>query len=145
MPRLSPEEIAELSVAERVQLAEDIWDSIAADPASLPITEAQKLELDRRLSTFEAEPSRTQPWSEGSEQAQRAAVTALVEFTPEAEADISEAYSWYRNRGLGLGEEFLRSLDACLDGITRFPDSSPVVHRNVRRNLLRASHIACST
>ena len=64
MPRLSPEEIAELSVAERVQLAEDIWDSIAADPASLPITEAQKLELDRRLSTFEAEPSRTQPWSE---------------------------------------------------------------------------------
>ena len=64
VPRLSPEEIAELSVAERVQLAEDIWDSIAADPASLPITEAQKLELDRRLSTFEAEPSRTEPWSE---------------------------------------------------------------------------------
>lgn len=62
--RLSPEEIAQLSVAERVQLAEDIWDSIAADPASLPITEAQKLELDRRLSTFEAEPSRTEPWSE---------------------------------------------------------------------------------
>ena len=64
-------------------------------------------------------------------------MTALVEFTPEAEADISEAYSWYRNRGLGLGEEFLRSLDACLDEVARFPDSNPVVHHSLRRALIR--------
>ncbi|HME73275.1 MAG TPA: addiction module protein [Myxococcota bacterium] len=61
MPRLSIEDIAELSVAERVQLAEDIWDSIAANPESLPITEAQRLELDRRLSMLEADPARTRP------------------------------------------------------------------------------------
>lgn len=64
-------------------------------------------------------------------------MTARVELTPEAEADLIEAYSWYRNRGLGLGEEFLRSLDACLEEIARFPDSSPVVHRSLRRALLR--------
>lgn len=64
MRRLSIEDIAQLSVAERVQLAEDIWDTIAANPESLPITEAQRLELDRRLSMLEADPARTRPWSE---------------------------------------------------------------------------------
>jgi len=62
MARLSLDEISQLSVAERVQLAEDIWDSIAANPESLPLTEAQKLELDRRLAAYEADPSRTESW-----------------------------------------------------------------------------------
>jgi len=64
MPRLSLEKIAHLSVADRVQLAEDIWDTIAANPESLPVTEAQKHELDRRLAALELEPSRTRPWHE---------------------------------------------------------------------------------
>ena len=64
-------------------------------------------------------------------------MTARVEVTPEADADITEAYSWYRGRGLGLGEEFLRSLDACLDEVARFPDSNPVVHHSLRRALIR--------
>jgi putative addiction module component (TIGR02574 family) len=46
------EEILQLSVAERIQLAEDIWDSIAADPGSLPLSAAQKQELDRRLDSY---------------------------------------------------------------------------------------------
>ena len=62
MARMSPEEIAQLSVAERVQLAEDIWDSIAAHPESLPLTEAQKLELDRRLAAYESDPAKTESW-----------------------------------------------------------------------------------
>ena len=42
-----------LPVDERIQLVEDLWDSIAADQSSLPLTEDQKTELDRRLQAFE--------------------------------------------------------------------------------------------
>lgn len=41
--------IEQLSVAERIQLVEDIWDSIAAAPESLSLTESQQQELDNRL------------------------------------------------------------------------------------------------
>lgn len=36
---------------------------------------------------------------------------------PEAELDIAEAYVWYEKRRIGLGEEFLSSVDACVEGI----------------------------
>ena len=45
----------DLSVDEKMQLVEELWDSIAADQASLPLTEAQRAELDRRLDEFEAD------------------------------------------------------------------------------------------
>jgi putative addiction module component (TIGR02574 family) len=71
MPRLTHEEIEQLSVAERVQLAEEIWDSIAATPDLLPLTEAQRAELDRRLALHEGEPNRTIPWDEVRAKLQR--------------------------------------------------------------------------
>ena len=49
-------EILALPVAERVRLVEAIWDSIAAVPEALPLTQWQKDELDRRLAEFEADP-----------------------------------------------------------------------------------------
>lgn len=82
MARPSPEDIARLSVAERVQLAEDIWNSIAADPGSLPLTEAQKLALDRR---------RTQ------------AVSLPIQLTPEAEADGGRSFTHAATRARGSG------------------------------------------
>ena len=47
--------ILTLPINERVQLVEDIWDSIAADQSALPITESQRKELDKRLDTFESD------------------------------------------------------------------------------------------
>lgn len=49
-------EILELPVAERVRLAEAIWDSISNAPESLPLTSWQRDELDRRLAEYEADP-----------------------------------------------------------------------------------------
>ena len=49
-------DILELPVAERVQLVEAIWDSIAAAPEGLPLTKWQRDELDRRLAEYEADP-----------------------------------------------------------------------------------------
>ena len=64
MNTIAMAEILKLSVAERIQLVEDIWDSIAADPDSLPLTAEQMSELDRRLDDAEASPGRGRPWSE---------------------------------------------------------------------------------
>lgn len=56
--------ILKLSVSERIQLVEEIWDSISAHPESLPVTEAQKAELDRRLADYRANPSQGRTWEE---------------------------------------------------------------------------------
>ena len=54
--------IDRLPVEERLALVEDIWDSIAADSAALPLTDAQRAELDRRLAEHEANPDDVVPW-----------------------------------------------------------------------------------
>ena len=55
-------DIAKLSVAERIQLAEDLWDSVSAETADLPLTEAQKAELDRRIADLERDPQAGESW-----------------------------------------------------------------------------------
>ena len=57
-------EILRLSVSERIQLVEDIWDSIAAESEGLPLTDEQQAELDRRLTDAEANPGVGTPWNE---------------------------------------------------------------------------------
>lgn len=57
-------EILQLSVAERIQLAEDIWDSIAAFPEAVELTEEQRQELDRRLQSFSQNPQEGISWQE---------------------------------------------------------------------------------
>jgi len=57
-----------LSIEERLQLVGDIWDSIAdaanASPDVLPLTDAQKAELDRRIADADADPSSLIPMDE---------------------------------------------------------------------------------
>jgi len=55
-------DFGKLSVAERIQLAEDLWDSIPPEGADIPLTEAQKAELDRRLDDLERDPDAGEPW-----------------------------------------------------------------------------------
>jgi putative addiction module component (TIGR02574 family) len=57
-------EILQLSVDERIQLAQDIWDSIAAVPEAIPLSDAQREELDRRLAAYERNPDEGIPWEE---------------------------------------------------------------------------------
>jgi len=47
--------VLKLPLDERVQLVEDIWDSIAAEQSSLPLTESQKQELEKRLQAYESD------------------------------------------------------------------------------------------
>jgi putative addiction module component (TIGR02574 family) len=55
-------DLSKLSVAERIQLAEDLWDSVAAETGELPITPAQAAELDRRLAELASDPDGGEPW-----------------------------------------------------------------------------------
>ncbi len=58
--------LRQLSVAERLQLVEDLWDGIAADAPdeAFPITPELAAELDRRLAEHEADPASAVPWDE---------------------------------------------------------------------------------
>jgi plasmid stabilization system protein ParE len=58
-------------------------------------------------------------------------------LAPEAELDIIEAYVWYESRRVGLGEEFLSSVDACMERIGREPAIYVRVHEEYRRALVR--------
>lgn len=60
-----------------------------------------------------------------------------VSFSPEADDDIAEAYGWYEQREPGLGEEFLRSVEACLSTLRRHPLLYPVAVDEFRRALVR--------
>jgi putative addiction module component (TIGR02574 family) len=64
MPAISLSAITALSVPERIQLVEDIWDSIAAYPEAVEVTDFQKAELDQRLAAFEADPASGNSWNE---------------------------------------------------------------------------------
>jgi len=64
MKNTSIGEILQLGVSERIQLAEDIWDSIAAVPDAVPLTDAQREELERRLTAYREDPTLGSPWEE---------------------------------------------------------------------------------
>lgn len=55
-----------LSIDERLQLVEDIWDSIAQDAnlraEALPLSNAQRAELERRVADADANPDEGIPW-----------------------------------------------------------------------------------
>ena len=62
MSSVSIPEILKLSVAERIRLIEAIWDTIEASPDSLPLTDAQRQELDRRLADHQDHPNEARSW-----------------------------------------------------------------------------------
>ena len=56
--------IDRLSVDERLALVEEIWASICTDAKTLPLTDGQRAELDRRVAEDDAFPDDVMPWDE---------------------------------------------------------------------------------
>ena len=61
---ISTADIEQLSVAERIQLVEDIWDTIAANPDALEVSEELGEELDRRVDNYHQSPSSGSSWQD---------------------------------------------------------------------------------
>ena len=56
--------LRKLPVAQRLDLVEELWDSIAADQSVLPLTDAQRALLDRRLDAYELDGNPGRPADE---------------------------------------------------------------------------------
>ena len=61
-PEKIKDEISKLELSEKLLLVEDIWDSIAASNAELPMPEWQKQELDRRHQEYKEEKLDLHDW-----------------------------------------------------------------------------------
>jgi len=57
-------DLLSLSVADRLRLVEDPWDSIAEVPELIQLTDVQREELERRLEAYHANPSGGSAWSD---------------------------------------------------------------------------------
>ncbi len=60
-------DIQRLSPEERIQLAEDLWDSLLETPEEVSLTAAQAEELDRRLDAYQADRDPGEPWRDALE------------------------------------------------------------------------------
>lgn len=61
---VSRDELRKLPLAERLQLVEELWESIARDSDQLTLTKAQADELDRRFADYEQNPEQGVSWED---------------------------------------------------------------------------------
>jgi putative addiction module component (TIGR02574 family) len=59
-----PFDFSHLSPADRILLAEDLWDSVAAEQDAPPLTSAQKEELRSRLAAADRGEMTYSPWQD---------------------------------------------------------------------------------
>lgn len=55
-------QVFELTLSEKLQLLEDLWDSIAQTPEQVPVLDWQKEELARRRSAYLQNPALGSSW-----------------------------------------------------------------------------------
>ena len=67
MKPITVNDLLELPVSERLQLVEDLWDSIAEVPEAIELSEEQRTDLDRRLEAYHKDPETGSPWNEVKE------------------------------------------------------------------------------
>ena len=60
--------IEDLSPEERLRLIEELWDSLNQRPGTVPLTNAQREELDRRLDDLERSEPEGIPWDQVQQQ-----------------------------------------------------------------------------
>ncbi len=56
-------QVFELTAPEKLQLVQDLWDSLAADTVQVPLLDWQKQELDRRKASAQ-QPTAGHSWEE---------------------------------------------------------------------------------
>ena len=63
-PQNPPPGFDALSIEEKIEYVQSLWDRIASDVDKVPLTEWQRQLLDERLNDLEKNPEAGIPWSE---------------------------------------------------------------------------------
>jgi len=61
----------------------------------------------------------------------------IVIIRPEAEDDLKEAFSWYEEKRIGLGYDYLLQVDAGLSFIARNPNIHPIEYKGTRKHIIK--------
>ena len=64
MKNIKVTDTLKLSIPERIQLVEDIWDTIASETESTELTENEKKIIDERLEAYHKNPDAGSSWEE---------------------------------------------------------------------------------
>ncbi len=64
MKQITAADALALSIPERIQLVEDIWDTIATEPEAIELTEEEKRVIDERLEAYHRNPDLGSPWED---------------------------------------------------------------------------------
>ena len=64
MSKITATDTLELSIPERIQLVEDIWDTITAKAYSIELTNEEKRIIDARLEKYHQNPEFGSPWED---------------------------------------------------------------------------------
>ncbi len=64
MKKISATDTLDLSIPERIQLVEDIWDTIAAQANMVELTEEEKKIINERLEAYHQNPELGSPWED---------------------------------------------------------------------------------
>lgn len=57
-------ELKKLSIAERILIVEELWDSIAAENEKIQLSDEQRDELDKRIADYDLSPEEGYSWAE---------------------------------------------------------------------------------
>ncbi len=64
MKKITATDTIALSIPERIQLVEDIWDTIATEAEAIELTEDEKRIIDERLEAYHRNPDLGSPWED---------------------------------------------------------------------------------
>ena len=64
MKRQTATDTLNLSIPERIQLVEDIWDTIAVEADQVELTDEEKKVVDERLKMYHQNPDLGSPWED---------------------------------------------------------------------------------
>jgi putative addiction module component (TIGR02574 family) len=64
MHKITAADTLELSIPERIQLVEDIWDTIAAEAEAVELNEQEKKIIEERLDAYHQNPLLGSPWED---------------------------------------------------------------------------------
>ena len=64
MKKISATDTLELSIPERIQLVEDIWDTIAVRADAVELSDEEKKIIDNRLEAYHRNPNEGSAWED---------------------------------------------------------------------------------